>query len=85
VKSLDDAIPALAAYFEKTPPQWKREGVARYSKFTLFGKLWVMRDRLGEWWAYLGGCPFARNGCSVTFPNRQAAQRTADDHACAWP
>jgi hypothetical protein len=84
VKSLDDAIPALAAYFEKNPSQWKREGVSKYSRFTQFGKLWVAKDRLGEWWAYRDGTPFGPNGSSVTFPSRQMAQRTADAHACDW-
>jgi hypothetical protein len=45
VNSPDDVIPALAAYLERNPPQWKHEGGTRYSKFTPSGTLWVDRDR----------------------------------------
>jgi hypothetical protein len=53
VKSLDEAIPALAAYYEAKPPQWKPERESelcrwdadmrcpRYVKEIQFGPLWV--------------------------------------------
>ena len=66
--SLDDAIPALVVYYEKTPPQWKRESATRYRNLTQFGLLRVEQDQPGQWLAYRNdNYPLLRNGQPAIF------------------
>ena len=82
VRSLDDAIPALVAYYEKNPPQWERECATRYSKLTQFGPLRVEQDQPGQWVAYRNyDYPLLRNGQPAIFATSEEAQRAADAHA----
>jgi len=81
VRSASDIIPALAAHYERNPPQWEREGANRYIKFTQFGELRVERDGLDEWVAYRGEFPLMRHGRQAALPTREKAQQTAEAHA----
>ena len=82
VTSLDDAIPALVVYYEKTPPQWKRESATRYRNLTQFGLLRVEQDQPGQWLAYRNdNYPLLRNGqpaifaTSEDYPNSETILR----------
>ena len=67
IKSIDEAIPAVAAYYEAHPPRWEPESDcspryaemgscrARYIKQTQFGQLWVDQIESGQWVAYRDG------------------------------
>ena len=82
VKSLDDAIPALAAYLEANPLRWERESATRYSEETQFGSLRVEQDKPGQWVAYRNyDFPLLRNGQPAIFATFEEAQRAADAHA----
>jgi len=82
VKSLDDAIPALAAYYQANPPEWEYESETRYAKLTQFGPLRVEQDKPGQWVAYRNyEYPLLRNGQPATFATFDEAQRAADAHA----
>jgi hypothetical protein len=80
VRSLDDAIPALAAYYEKNPPRWERESARQYNELTQFGLLRVEQDQPGQWLAYRNDYPLMRDGKSAIFATREGAQRAADTH-----
>jgi hypothetical protein len=81
VKTLDDVIPAIAAYYETNPP-WKYESVTRYTKWTPFGPLHVEQDQSGQWVAYRHyHYPLLRNGQSASFATLEEAQQAADAHA----
>src|SRR2546426_9530421 len=73
VQSLDDAIPALAAYYERNPPQWQRETATRDAKFTQFAFLRVAQDESGHWLAKRDDCPMLRGGKPALFPSREEA------------
>jgi hypothetical protein len=79
---LDDAIPAIAAYYEANPPRWESESETRYSKSTQFGPLRVEQDQPGQWVAYRNyDYPLLRNGQPAIFATFEEAQRAADAHA----
>lgn len=79
VKTLDDAIPAIAAYYEAIP--WVYESETRYTKSTPFGPLHVEQDQSG-WVAYRHyEYPLLRNGYSASFATLEEAQQAADAHA----
>jgi hypothetical protein len=96
VKSLNDAIPAFAAYYASHPPQWEPTDLAgwvitppaahrgtatRYSKLTDFGGLDVMQEQPGQWVAYRNSeFPLLRDGKPAIFATREKAQRAADTH-----
>jgi hypothetical protein len=80
VKLIDEAIPALATYYDKHPPRWKRETATRYGKLTHFGLLRVEQDQPGQWLAYRDDCPLLRNGQPAIFAISEEAQRAADAH-----
>jgi hypothetical protein len=80
VQSLGDAIPALAAYYEKNPPQWQRENATRYEKFTQFAFLRVEQDKRGNWLPKRDHYPLLRNGEPAIFATCDEAQRAADAH-----
>src|ERR1035441_9690567 len=82
VRSLDNAIPAIIAYYEKNPPRWKRESATRYSEETQFGSLRVEQDKPGQWVAYRDyDFPLVQNGNPAIFGTSEEAQRAADAHA----
>jgi hypothetical protein len=82
VRSLNDAIPAIIAYYEENPPRWEYESETRYSKLTQFGPLRVEQDQPGHWLAYRNyDYPLLREGKPATFATSEEAQRAADAHA----
>lgn len=93
VRSIAEAIPALAAYYEKNPPQWKPETetpgrskapINAYIKMTQFGYLRVNQIKPEPWLAYRQTCgtdhPLLRGGKPAIFATREEAQRAADAH-----
>jgi len=80
VRTLDEAIPALVAHYEKNPPQWKCESATRYTKSTEFGDLRVEQESPERWLAYRNDCPLLRNGNPAIFASSEEAQRVADLH-----
>ena len=78
VRSLDEAIPALIAYFWKHPPPW--EGTATRTKLTGYGVLDVEQEQSGRWVARFNGDPLLRDGKPALFATREEAQRLADLH-----
>jgi hypothetical protein len=80
VKSIGEAVPALAAYYEKNPPRWKRECPTRYIEWTHFGLLRVEQDRPGRWLAYRDDYPLLRDGKPAVFATPTEAQRVTDAH-----
>ena len=93
IKSIDEAIPAVAAYCKANAPQWEPESDrtpacsamepcrARYFKETQFGDLWVGQVKSGEWVAYRGGHALSHaDGKTAHFATRKEAQRAADAH-----
>jgi hypothetical protein len=79
VKSLDDAIPAFLAYYERYPLLWDQLTTCYY-KFTLFVILKVEQDQQGHWLAYRDDYPMLRNGEPAHFATSTAAQQAADAH-----
>jgi hypothetical protein len=93
IKSIDEAIPAVAAYCEANPPQWEPESDdspryaqmgpcrARYIKDTQFGHLWVDQIESGQWVAYRMDYALSIDGGKIAkFATREEAQRAADAH-----
>jgi hypothetical protein len=93
VNSIDEAIPALAAYYEANPPRWERESDctiryanmapcrARYIKETQFDPLWVDKIKPGQWLAYRNGHELLIDGGKIAiFATCEKAQRAADAH-----
>ena len=93
VKSINEAIPALAAYYEKNPPRWERESDgptygsnadapgrcgARYIKETQFGPLWVDQIKPGQWLTYRNDHELLTDGKIAIFATCEEAQRAAD-------
>jgi hypothetical protein len=80
VQTIDDAIPALAAYYERKPPQWQRWNAIKHAKFTQFAILWVEQDEQGHWRAQRDDYPLMRNGERAFFATCAEAQHAADAH-----
>jgi hypothetical protein len=80
VDSINQAIPALAAYYNANPPRWERESPTRYTKLTQFGQLTVEQDPLGQWLAYRCDDLLLRNDKPAIFTTLTDAQRVADVH-----
>ena len=79
VKSLNDAIPAFVAYYERYPLRWDRLHHLYY-KFTLFVILRVEQDQQGHWLAYRDDYPMLRHGKPAHFATCTDAKRAADAH-----
>lgn len=79
VNSLDDAIPAFLAYYEKYPVRWEPFGTS-FLKLTLFVILKVEQDQQGHWSAYRDEYPLMQNGETARFATYADAQRAADAH-----
>jgi hypothetical protein len=93
VKSIDEAIPAIAAYYKANPPRWVPKSDlrplyatmepcrARYFKETQFGNLWVDQVKSGQWVTYRDGHGLSDAGGKIAkFATREEAQRAADTH-----
>jgi hypothetical protein len=80
VESLDDAIPALAAYYENHPPKWESETATRYEKQTQLAVLRVEQGCRGNWLAYRDDHPMLRDGMLAYFTTCEEAQQSADAH-----
>jgi hypothetical protein len=79
VNSLDDAIPAFLAHYEKYPLRWDWVH-DEYWKETLYVFLRVKQDRQGYWSAYRDDYPLLRDGEPARFATSAEAQRAADAH-----
>jgi hypothetical protein len=92
VNSLDEVIPAIAAYYEANPPRWilDRDGIfwhtdvkacgPRYIKNSAFGPLIVFEIAPKQWVAYRNQCELLHNSKMAIFASRGEAQRKADVH-----
>jgi hypothetical protein len=95
VQSLDDAIPALATYYEENPPQWEPESESttygsnadalarcgpRFIKETQFGPIWVEQIKSERWVAYRNHHELLIDGNMAVFNTCDEAQRAADAH-----
>jgi hypothetical protein len=92
IKSINEAIPAVADYYEANPPRWKPESdltprwamepyQACYFRDTQFGYLWVGQLKSGQWVAYRDGHGLSVSGGKIAkFATREKAQRAADAH-----
>ena len=79
VNSLDDAIPAFLAYYEKYPLRWDWVH-DEYWKETLYAFLRVKQDQQGHWLAFRDDYPLLRDGQPARFSTGAEAQRAADAH-----
>ena len=98
VKSLDQIIPALLAYYRKHPPRWEGGTPTQRSKVTECGTLIVDQEQPGQWVASRNGeFPLLRDGKPAVFATHEAAEHAADAHmrdgfpgsreiddGCAW-
>jgi hypothetical protein len=84
IKSIEEAIPTIAAYYAKHPPHWERESARQYTKMTQFGSLRVeQNNQAGGWIAYRWEYyPLLRYGEPAIFATSEKAQRLADAHVC---
>lgn len=80
VNTLEEAIPKLAAYYEKNPPKWERHNPMLYEKWTLFALLRIEQDQRRNWLAYRDDYPMLRDGNIGKFCTFEEAQRAADAH-----
>ena len=79
VNSLNDAVLAFLAYYERYPLRWDRVHDC-YWKTTLFVSLRVEQDQQGDWLAYRDEFPLIRDGEPARFATCADAQRAADVH-----
>jgi hypothetical protein len=93
IKSIDEAIPILTAYYEAHPPRWQHYRVPRafityeyfnkgYMKCTFYGVLVVERDEPGRWIASRCMDPLVDEEGTATFATLEEAQRAVDLHMC---
>jgi hypothetical protein len=81
IKSLDEAVPALAADYEKNPPPWKGGAKARqYIKWTFYGVLTVERQGPGQWAAERNTDRLQRDDIWAIFGTAEEAKHAADNH-----
>ena len=86
VKSLDEAIAALAAYYEENPPWWHRRNWQLSEcrvRETNRGRLCVEEIKPGKWAAYRRGQELLKKGKRAIFSTRDEAQHTADAYLYA--
>jgi hypothetical protein len=92
VKSMDEALPKLADYYEKNWPQWKRtrngrhDGDAGYTMYTEFNK-WsfygvftVKQQEDGHWAATRCSDALLHDGEEAIFSTAEIARHVADLH-----
>jgi hypothetical protein len=86
VKSINEAIAALAAYYEKNPPRW--ESATRFIKWPEFGKLRVEQDQQGQRRAYRKDHELLIDGKPAIFVIPEETNRATDalllPHGLAW-
>jgi hypothetical protein len=83
INSVDEAVPTLAAYNEKHPPQWMGGAKARcHNKWTFYGVLKVERQARGEWTVERSRELLACGGAYAVFPTAEEAKHMADIHMC---
>jgi hypothetical protein len=80
VISLNDAIPAFAAFYKKHPVPWERESLALFWRHTMFTSLRVEQDQQGHWRAYREDYPMLQDTKPACFATFGEAQRAADAH-----
>jgi hypothetical protein len=92
VKSIDDALPMLATYYEEHPPKWKRQRDSRFNdddgytmytafiKWTFYGVFTVKQEENGRWVATRYTKALLRNGEEATFATSEQARHVADLH-----
>src|SRR5437762_1703157 len=79
VNSLNDAIPAFLAHYEKHALRWERIN-NEYWKETLHVFLRVKQDQHGHWLAYRDDYALLRDRKPACFATYTEAQRAADAH-----
>jgi hypothetical protein len=81
IKSIDEAVPTLAAYYKKNPPRWKGGAKARrYIKWTFYGVLTVECQEPGRWAVDRNTDMLLCNGLEASFVTSQEAKHVADIH-----
>jgi hypothetical protein len=80
VDLIEEAIPALAVYYEKNPPRWECRTATRYVKLTQFAVLRVEQGNRRNWLAYRDDYPMLRDGQFAEFATREEARCAADAH-----
>jgi hypothetical protein len=80
VNSVEEALPALASFYEKNLPQWRRESATRWVELTQFANLRIEQDKLGNWLAYRDDYPMLRDVKPAVFATSEEAQRAAEAH-----
>jgi hypothetical protein len=83
VRSVDEAVAALAAHLKATPPHWESGGTGRYIKLTheFCDSLEVEKTQDGRWIALRNGCALGKADGPVIFEAAAQARRAADLHA----
>jgi hypothetical protein len=83
VRSVDEAVAALATHLKATPPRWESGGTGRYIKLTheYCDSLEVEKTQDARWAALRNGCALGRADGPVTFETAAQARRAADLHA----
>jgi hypothetical protein len=79
VGKIQEAIPALVAYYKRYPPVWEHRG-SLYIRDTQFAVLQVQHGATGDWIAYRNGYPLLCNGKLAFFSTSEDAQSAADAH-----
>jgi hypothetical protein len=82
VRSVDEAVAALAAHLKATPPRWDG-GAGRYIKLThdYCDSLEVEKTQDGGWTALRNGWMLGNADGPMAFSTASRAQRAADSHA----
>jgi hypothetical protein len=80
VDSIEEAIPALVAYYEKNRPRWECKTATQYEKWTQLALLRIEQDDRGGWLAYRDGYPMLRDGKYAEFDTSEEARCAADAH-----
>jgi hypothetical protein len=81
ISFVDEAVPTIAAYYEKHPPRWLGGAKAkRYEKRTFYGALSVERQGRQEWVVERSGDILKREGAPADFATSDEAKQAADLH-----
>jgi hypothetical protein len=92
VGSVDEAISALTAYYEKNPPRWKRWRHARrehragyamhteFIKLSFYGVFTVNQQEDGQWMVTRCTDELLHNGQTAAFATAELARHVADLH-----
>jgi hypothetical protein len=83
VRSVDEAVAALATHLKATPPRWESGGTGRYIKLTheFCDSLEVEKTQDGGWTALRNGWMLGNADGPMAFSMASRAQRAADSHA----